>query len=104
MSKSKFRRDDLVKVIAGKEKGKTGKVLRLIRGDDHVVVERVNMVKRQVKPQGDKPGGTVEKEASLHISNVALWDAGTGKTMRLGMKVVDGKKVRFDRKSGTIVD
>ena len=104
MSKSKIRRDDQVKVISGKNKGKIGKVLKVLRGDGTVIVEKVNMVTRQVKPQGDRPGGAVEKEAPLHVSNVALWNADTESTMRAGWRMEDGKKVRFDRKTGNTIE
>jgi large subunit ribosomal protein L5 len=73
-AQAKIKRDDTVIVIAGKHKGKTGRVLKVLPSDRRVIVEKVNLVKRQVKPQGDRPGGTMEKEASLHISNVALYD------------------------------
>ena len=82
MSKFKIKRDDVVIVTAGKHKGRTGKVLQVLSDKSRVVVEKVNLVKRHVKPQGDRPGGTVEKEASLHISNVALLDQETGKPSR----------------------
>lgn len=105
MVKFKIKRDDTVVVVAGKHKGKTGRVLRVLRERERVVVERVNMVKRHVRPQGDRPGGIVEKEAPLHISNVALWNAAEGRAMRVGWKVLeDGRKVRFDKKTGAIVD
>jgi large subunit ribosomal protein L24 len=69
------------------------------------VVEKVNLVKRHVRPQGDRPGGTVEKEAPLHISNVALLDQETGKPMKVGRKYLDdGRKVRFNRKTGAVID
>jgi large subunit ribosomal protein L24 len=105
MAKFKIKRDDVVVVTAGKHKGKTGRVLRVVRDANRVVVERVNLVKRQVKAQGERAGGTVEKEAPLHISNVALWNQQEGRPMRVGWKVLeDGRKVRFDKKTGTVID
>ncbi len=105
MVKFKIKRDDTVVVVAGKHKGKTGRVLRVLRERERVVVERINMVKRHVRPQGDRPGGIVEKEAPIHISNVALWNADEGRAIRVGWKVLDdGKKVRFDKKTGAIVE
>ena len=105
MVKFKIKRDDTVVVVAGKHKGKTGRVLRVLRERERVVVERINMVKRHVRPQGDRPGGIVEKEAPIHISNVALWDAAEGRAVRVGWKVLDdGRKVRFDKKTGAIVE
>lgn len=105
MSKFKIKRDDVVIVTAGKHKGRTGKVLQVLSDKSRVVVEKVNLVKRHVKPQGDRPGGTVEKEASLHISNVALLDQETGKAIKVGRKFLDdGRKVRFNRKTGAVID
>lgn len=105
MSKFKIKRDDVVIVTAGKHKGRTGKVLQVLTDKSRVVVEKVNLVKRHVKPQGDRPGGTVEKEASLHISNVALLDQETGKAIKVGRKFLDdGRKVRFNRKTGAVID
>lgn len=104
-TKYKIKRDDVVVVTAGKHKGKTGRVLRVLREKGRIVVERVNLVKRHVKPQADRPGGVLEKEASLHISNVALWNQQEGRPMRVGWKVLDdGRKVRFDKKSGAVID
>jgi len=103
-AQAKIKRDDTVIVIAGKHKGKTGRVLKVLPSDRRVVVEKVNLVKRQVKPQGDRPGGTMEKEASLHISNVALYDGTNKKRIKVGYKRNDeGKRVRVDRKSGAEV-
>jgi large subunit ribosomal protein L24 len=100
-AQAKIKRDDTVIVIAGKHKGKTGRVLKVLPDDRRVVVEKVNLVKRQVKPQGDRPGGTMEKEASLHISNVALYDGTAKKRIKVAYKRNDeGKRVRVDRKTG----
>jgi large subunit ribosomal protein L24 len=105
MVKYKIKRDDVVVVTAGKHKGRTGRVLQVLTEKGRVVVEKINLVKRQVKPQGDRPGGTVEKEASLHISNVAHFDATTGAAFRTGRKILeDGRKVRFNKKSGAAID
>jgi large subunit ribosomal protein L24 len=101
MAKFKIQRDDQVVIIAGKHKGKIGKVLRVITDDAKVVVEKVNLVKRQVKPQGGRPGGTVEKEAPIHVSNVALWDAEAGSKVKVGRKILgDGTKVRVNKATG----
>jgi large subunit ribosomal protein L24 len=105
MPKFKIKRDDVVIVTAGKHKGRTGKVLKVLPEKSRVVVEKVNLVKRHVRPQGDRPGGTVEKEASLHISNVALLDQESGKAVKVGRKFLDdGRKVRFNRKTGAVID
>jgi large subunit ribosomal protein L24 len=96
------RQGDLVVVIAGKEKGKTGKVLRILNKKDRVVVEGLQKVKRHTKPSQKSPqGGIVEREGSIHFSNVALWDATERRTIKAGSKVNDaGKKVRIDKKTG----
>lgn len=105
MAKLKIKRDDTVVITAGKHKGKTGKVLRVLPTVGRVLVERVNLVKRQVKPTAERAGGTVEKEASLHLSNVALWNEEEGRKMRVGWQVgEDGRKVRFDKKTGAAID
>jgi len=103
-AQAKIKRDDTVIVIAGKHKGKSGRVLKVLPAVRRVIVEKVNLVKRQVKPQGDRPGGTMEKEASLHISNVALYDGTAKKRIKVGYKRNDeGKRVRVDRKTGAQV-
>ena len=96
------RQGDLVVVIAGKEKGKTGKVLLLLTKKDRVVVEGLQKVKRHTKPSQKSPqGGIIEREGSIHISNVALWDAAERRVIKAGTKVNDaGKKVRIDKKTG----
>jgi len=106
MSKRTFRikRDDTVVVTAGKDKGKVGRVLSILRDDAKVVVEGVHRVKRHQKPVGDNPGAIVEKEAPIHISNVSLWDAENSQRIKVGYKVIDGKKVRVNRKTGDLVD
>lgn len=104
MPKYKIKRDDTVVVVAGKHKGQTGRVLQVSPRDERVVVENVNLVKRQVKPTANRPGGTVEKEASLHISNVALWNAEEGRRVKVGWRTDDGRKVRYDKSTGASID
>ncbi|MCY1247218.1 50S ribosomal protein L24 [compost metagenome] len=91
----KIRRDDEVIVIAGKDKGKRGKVLKVL-ADDRLVVGGVNLIKRHTKPNPmlNQQGGIVEKEAPLHVSNVAIFNPETSKADRVGFKVEDGKKIR----------
>ncbi|PNU21608.1 50S ribosomal protein L24 [Geothermobacter hydrogeniphilus] len=100
------KKDDTVMVIAGKEKGKTGKVMRIIADSNRVVVENLNMVKRHTRPsQTNQDGGIVEKEAPLAISNVMLVCASCNKPTRTGVRVLDdGAKVRFCKKCNEIVD
>ena len=103
--KFKIKKGDRVVVVTGKSKGSTGEVLRVLRGKDRVLVQGVNMVKRHTAPSQAGAGGIVEKEASLHISNVALIDPKTSEPTRVGYKVLsDGRKVRFARRSGEIID
>ena len=101
----KIIRDDEVVVIAGKDKGKRGKVLRVLT-DDRLIISGINMVKKNTKPnpQLGKPGGIVEKEAGITTSNVAIFNSATGKGDRVGFKVLeDGTKVRFFKSNGEIV-
>jgi large subunit ribosomal protein L24 len=103
---ARIRKDDSVIVIAGKDKGASGKVIKVLTKQERVVVEGVNMVKRHTKPDVAHPqGGVIAKEASLHISNVALRDPKTGKPTRVSFKVNDkGRKVRVAKGSGVEID
>jgi len=100
--KLKIRKGDLVQVTSGDSKGKQGKVLEVKIATNRVIVEGANMVSKHTKPNAATPnGGIVKKEASLHISNVMLVDAKTGKPTRVGrQKNADGKSVRIAKKSG----
>jgi len=102
---SKIRRDDEVIVLAGKDKGKTGKVTKVLVEEGKVFVEGVNLVKKHQKPvpQLQQAGGIVEKEAPLHVSNVAILNPTTGKADRVGFRVEDGKKVRFFKSNNELV-
>ena len=103
--KFKIKKGDQVVVTTGKSKGRSGEVLRILRKEDRVLVQGVNLVKRHTRPSQTNPGGIVEKEASLHISNVALMDPGTSEPTRVGYKVLDdGRKVRFAKRSGNVID
>ncbi|HEX8988878.1 MAG TPA: 50S ribosomal protein L24 [Rhodocyclaceae bacterium] len=102
----KIRKGDGVIVITGKDKGKRGVVLRRVDAE-HVVVEGINRVKKHTKPNPMKgqPGGIVDKEMPIHISNVALFNAATQKADRVGMKLLDdGRKVRVFKSNGEVVD
>ena len=104
-AKFRIRKGDNVIVLTGREKGKRGAVLRVLRKDDRVLVQGVNMVKRHTRPSAQSAGGVVEKEAALHISNVALVDPKLGKPTRVGFKFLDdGRKVRFAKNSGEVID
>jgi large subunit ribosomal protein L24 len=104
MAKLKIKKGDNVIVIAGRDRGKTGEVIRVMPEDSRLVVQGVNMVKRHTAPRPGQPGGIVEKEASIHVSNVAHVDPKENKPTRVGYKTVDGRKVRFARRSGEMID
>jgi len=101
----RIRKGDQVIVIAGRDKGKTGEVVRVL--GDKVVVSNVNIVKRHTKPnpQAGQPGGVIEREAPIHASNVMLFNPATGKGERVGTKVLeDGRRIRVFRSSGEALD
>ena len=103
--KFKIHKDDTVQVIAGKDKGKTGKVVKVLVQENKVIVAGINMVKRHTKPSQESAGGIISKEMPIQISNVAYLDPKTKKPTRLGVKVdKDGHKVRFAKRSGEVVD
>jgi len=93
-------------VIAGKERGKTGKVLRVLRDEDAVIIERINIVKRHTKPRGpQQPGGIVEKEASIDVSNIMIMCDKCNAPVRIGRKILaDGKKIRICRRCNEALD
>jgi large subunit ribosomal protein L24 len=100
-----LKKGDMVKVIAGKEKGRTGKILKTIKDKERVVVEKLNLLKKHKRPDAKSKGGIIEKEGSIHASNVLIicnkCDAG----VRLGYKVLeDGKKVRVCKKCNEILE
>jgi large subunit ribosomal protein L24 len=101
-----IKKDDKVKVIAGKEKGKMGKILSVLRNKDRVIIEKVNFVKRHTKPGGQaRQGGIIEKEASIHRSNVMLMCSKCITAVRIKMqRLEDGRMVRVCKKCGEIVD
>ena len=100
----RIRKDDTVVVLAGRDKGKSGKVLRVLPKESRVVVEGVNTVKRHTRGRPGQPGGVIEKELAIHWSNVALRDPKDSKPTRIGFKSVDGRKLRFAKRSGEIID
>lgn len=102
----KIKRDDDVIVITGKDKGKRGSITKTLT-NDRVYVSGVNMVKKHTKgnPQMGQPGGIIEKEASIHMSNIAIYNSKTNKADRVGIKTLeDGKKVRIFRSTGDEID
>ena len=101
MKKLHIKKGDTVYVNAGNDKGKTGKVLEVIPSKDRAIVEGINIVSKHTKPSPKHPqGGIVKQEASVHISNLQVVDPKSGTPTRIGRKVVDGKIVRFAKKSG----
>jgi large subunit ribosomal protein L24 len=106
MAIAHVRKGDTVMVVAGKERGKKGKVLRVIPEKGRVVVERLNLIKKHQKPtQKVRQGGIIEREGSIHLSNVMLIDPASDKPTRVGMRALsDGKKVRVARRSGEMLD
>ena len=105
MAKLKIKKGDNVVVVTGRDKGKTGEVLRVFPADSRVIVQGINVAKRHTRPRMGDPGGIVEKELALHISNVAHVDPASAKPTRIGYKVLDdGRKVRVARRSGEVID
>ena len=102
MSKLHIKKDDTVIVLAGEDKGKTGKVLKVLVDENRAIVEGINIVSKSAKPSAKNPqGGIVKQEASIHISNLSLIDPKSGKATRVAVKKTeDGKKVRIAKKSG----
>ena len=103
-NKCRIKSGDDVIVTTGKDKGTVGRVVRVLPAERQVVVEGVRRVRRHRRPVGERPGGIVEKEMPIDISNVALWDAAGGRRVKVTYLVRDGKKVRVDRKTGAVLD
>jgi large subunit ribosomal protein L24 len=103
--KLKIKKGDKVVVRSGRDKGKSGEVLRVLPAEERVVVQGVNMVKRHTRQQPGQQGGIVEKEAAIHVSNVAHIDPKTQKPTRVGYRILeDGRKVRYAKRSGEVLD
>ena len=102
---AKIRRDDEVIVLAGKDKGKRGKVLSVVTESGRVFVEGINLIKKHQKPvpQLNQAGGIVEKESSIDVSNVAIYNSETSKADRVGFKIEDGKKLRIFKSTGKTI-
>lgn len=101
---AKIKKGDRVIVLAGKDKGKTGDVASVAPSEGRAVVSGINMVQRHQKPQAGSEGGIFAKEAPIQLSNLAIVDPKDGKATRVGFKDVDGKKVRFAKRSGEVID
>jgi large subunit ribosomal protein L24 len=99
-----IRRGDTVKVIAGDDKGKTGKVLQVLLDKNRAIVEGINIATKHTKPSAGKPEGGIKKvEASVHVSNLMLVDPASGKPTRIGRKLNEDKLVRYSKKTGEII-
>lgn len=106
MSKLRIKSGDTIKVISGENKGKTGKVIQVIREKNRVLIEGVNMIRRHTKPSATSPqGGIIEKEAPIHISNVMLVDPKTGESTKVGRRPNEnGKLVRYSKKTNEVIN
>jgi large subunit ribosomal protein L24 len=104
-AKFKIKKGDHVVVIAGRDKGRSGDVLRVLRDQNRLIVQGINMIKRHTKQSPGQTGGIVDKEGTIHISNVAIADPKGGAATRVGYKFLDdGRKVRIARRSGEVID
>lgn len=100
----KIKKGDQVIVLTGRDKGKTGEVIKAMPTENAVVVSGINLVKRHTKPSGESAGGIITKEKPINVSNVALMDPKSGKATRIGFKIsTDGSKVRVAKKSGEVI-
>jgi large subunit ribosomal protein L24 len=105
MSLSKYKKGDMVKVIAGKDKGKTGKILKTIPDKDRIVIEKINLIKKHKRPDQKSKGGVVEKEGSIHVSKVGLLCNKCNAAVRVRNKLLeDGKKVRICGKCSDVIN
>ena len=105
MAKLKIKKGDNVVVITGKDKGKKGEVLKVMPEENRAIVQGVAMIKRHQRQTTTQDGGIISKEAAIHISNLALEDPKNGKPTRVGYKFLkDGRKVRFAKRSGEVID
>jgi len=101
---NKIKKGDKVVVLAGKDKGRSGEVIRMMPKDDKAVVRGVNMVRKHQKQSQSQEGGIISKEAPIHLSNIAVADPKDGKATRVKIEVKDGKKVRIAKRSGATID
>ncbi len=103
---ARIRKGDTVAVISGADRGKRGEVLQVFPKDDRAVVQGVNLARRHIKPQGmGKPGGLVDKEATIHLSNLKLVDPKSDKPTRVGFRILeDGRKVRVAKATGNVIE
>ena len=101
----RIRKGDNVTIISGQDKGKSGSVLRVLQDDERLIVQGVNVVKRHMRASQTQAGGIVEKESTIHVSNVSLVDPDSGEPTRVGFRILeDGRKVRYAKRSGEVMD
>ena len=101
----KFKKGDRVVVTTGRDKGRSGSILKMLRSEDRAIVQGINMVKRHQKQTQTDEGGIISKEAPIHLSNLMHEDPTDGKPTRVGFKILnDGRKVRFAKRSGEVID
>jgi large subunit ribosomal protein L24 len=103
MGKWRIKKGDTVQVISGKDKGIKGEILSVLRDEGRIVVKGVNICVRHKKPAMNNPGGLIRMEKSIHASNVMLIDATNDKPTRVGFKIVDGKKSRVSKRTGSVI-
>ena len=104
-AKFKLKKGDKVVVTTGRNKGRRGEIIRMIPSETRAIVSGINKVKRHTRPAAGNPGGIVEKEAPIHLSNLAIEDPKDGKPTRVGFRTLDdGRKVRFAKRSGEVID
>jgi large subunit ribosomal protein L24 len=102
---AKIKKGDKVVVVTGRDKGRSGEVVRVLPREDRALVRGVNMIKRHQKQSMKEEGGIIRKEATIHLSNIAIADPKDGKPTRVGFKILDdGRKVRFAKRSGDLID
>ncbi len=105
MTKLKIKKGDKVVVLSGKDKGKSGEIVKMLPKEGRAIVTGVNMIKRHQRQSQAQEGGIISKEAAIHISNLGVEDPKDGKPTRVGMKTLDdGRKVRFAKRSGEVID
>ena len=98
--KFKLKKGDEVIVLAGKDKGKKGKIVRMLPKTDKAIVSDINKVKKNQKPDNNQPGGIIEKDMPIHISNLSFFDTSANKPVRIGFKISKDKKIRINKASG----
>ena len=99
-NKFKLKKGDEVIVLAGKDKGKTGKIIKMIPKEMKAIVSEINKVKKNQKPDNNQPGGIIDKEMPIHISNISFYDALLKKAVKIGFKLENNKKIRINKTSG----